>query len=269
VKRFRELLRVAPGARPSLREADATRHFGWHEAAAHTRTLELKARLNVLQHRLLLDGRFGLIIVLQAIDGGGKDSTVHHVISAFNPQGCTVTSFKTPSVEETRHDYLWRVHARVPPHGEIGVFNRSHYEGVLIERVDALVARPVWQARYEQINAFEEMLAAAGITVLKFFLHISRAEQRRRFEDRLHDRAKNWKLEPDDLRKRGQWQAYRHAFQDMLERCSTRTAPWYAVPADHRWLRNLAVAQIIADTLEDLPLRLPPPNFDPQRLRIR
>jgi PPK2 family polyphosphate:nucleotide phosphotransferase len=269
MKRFRELLRVAPGARPSLRDADAGRHFGWHEQAALAHTLELKARLNVLQHRLLVDGRFGLLIVLQAIDGGGKDSTVHHVISAFNPQGCTVTSFKTPSVEEARHDYLWRVHAHVPARGEIGVFNRSHYEEVLIARVDALIEPPVWRARYEQINAFEATLGAEGITVLKFFLHISRAEQRRRFEERLHDRAKNWKLEADDLRKRTQWQAYRHAFQDMLERCSTRHAPWYAVPANHKWLRDLAVAQIIADTLEALPLRLPPPRFNPQRLRIR
>jgi polyphosphate kinase 2 (PPK2 family) len=139
---------------------------------------------------------------------------------------------------------------------------------VLVERIDALVERPVWRARYEQINAFEAMLHAERITVLKFFLHISRAEQRRRFEERLHDRTKNWKLEPDDLRKRRQWPAYRHAFQDMLQRCSTHHAPWYAVPADHKWLRNLAIAQIIADTLEALPLRLPPPRFDPKRLRI-
>jgi len=269
LKRFRELLRVAPGARPRLLDEDAGRHFGWHEDAARAQTLELKARLNALQHRLIVDGRFGLLIVLQAIDGGGKDSTVHHVVSAFNPQGCTVSSFKAPSVEELRHDYLWRVHARVPGRGEIGVFNRSHYEDVLIARVDALVERPVWRARYEQINAFEAMLQAADITVLKFFLHISRAEQRRRFEERLHDRHKNWKFEPDDLRKRGQWQAYRRAFQDMLARCTTRAAPWYAVPADHRWLRDLAIAQIIADTLEALPLRLPPPHFDPKRLRIR
>lgn len=269
MKRFRKLLRVAPGSRPSLREADAGRHFGWHEQAARARTLELKAQLNELQHRLLIDGRFGLLIVLQAIDGGGKDSTVHHVVSAFNPAGCSVTSFKTPSAEELRHDYLWRVHAHVPPRGEIGVFNRSHYEEVLIARVDELVAPPVWRARYEQINAFEEVLAAAGITVLKFFLHISRAEQRRRFEERLRDPAKNWKLEADDLRKRAQWKAYRHAFQDMLERCSTRGAPWYCVPANHKWLRDLAIAQIIADTLAALPLRLPRPRFDPKRLRIR
>jgi PPK2 family polyphosphate:nucleotide phosphotransferase len=269
MRRLRELLRVAPGARPALRDAEAGRHFGWHEAAAQADTAELKTRLNLLQHRLIVDGRFGLLIVLQAIDGGGKDSTVHHVISAFNPQGCTVTSFKTPSLEEARHDFLWRVHARVPARGEIGVFNRSHYEEVLIARVDALVERPVWRARYAQINEFEAMLGAAGITVLKFFLHISRAEQRRRFEERLHDRAKNWKLEVDDLRKRRQWQAYRHAFQDMIERCGTRAAPWYVVPANHKWLRNLAVAQIIADTLEALPLRLPPPRFDPKRLRIR
>ncbi len=269
MKRFSELLRVAPGARPRLRDADAGRRFGWQEDAARTQTLDLKARLNALQHRLIVDGRYGLLIVLQAIDGGGKDSTVHHVVSAFNPQGCTVSAFKAPSVEEQRHDYLWRVHARVPARGEIGVFNRSHYEDVLIARVDALVARRVWRARYEQINAFEAMLHAADIKVLKFFLHISRAEQQRRFEERVRDRAKNWKFDPDDLRKRGQWQAYRRAFQDMLARCSTRDAPWYVVPADHRWLRDLAVAQIIADALDALPLRLPPPSFDPKRLRIR
>ena len=262
-------LRVHGGQRVTLRNSSAHHLHGWDEPRARAATALLKAELGELQYRLYAEGRSGVLVVLQAIDGGGKDSTIRHVFSAFNPQGCTVRAFKAPSAEESRHDYLWRVHQHVPPHGEITVFNRSHYEEVLIARVDSLVPRPVWQARYRHINEFERMLVECGIQVVKIFLHISRAEQRRRFEERIHDPRKQWKFDPQDLRKRAQWPAYGKAFGDMLGRCSTPFAPWYVVPADHKWLRDLAVAQIMAATLRGLAPRFPQPRFDPRRTHVR
>ena len=244
-----EKLRVRGRGRVRLKEAAAARTHGWTEARARAATARLAAELGELQYRLHADGRYGVLVVLQAIDGGGKDSTIRHVFSAFNPQGCTVHAFKAPSAEELAHDYLWRVHAHAPPRGEIAVFNRSHYEDVLIARVDSLVPRPVWQARYRQINEFERMLAENDIQVVKIFLHISKAEQRRRFEERIHEPRKQWKFNPEDLNKRQQWPAYRLAFGDMLGRCNTRHGRWYVVPADHKWLRDLAVSQIMYATL--------------------
>jgi PPK2 family polyphosphate:nucleotide phosphotransferase len=188
---------------------------------------------------------------------------------AFNPQGCTVRAFKAPSAEELRHDFLWRVHQHVPAHGEIVVFNRSHYEDVLVPRIDALVPPATWKARYAQINDFERMLGENGVHVLKIFLHLSRAEQKRRFEERIHERRKQWKFDPVDLAKRAQWEAYRAAYVDMLRKCSTRAAPWYVVPADNRWLRDLAVGQIVLAKLRSLPLRFPPPRFDPKQLKVK
>ena len=261
-------LRVHGSGHVKLKEAAAGRTHGWSEARARAEAERLAAELGELQYRLHADGRYGVLVVLQAIDGGGKDSTIRHVFSAFNPQGCTVHAFKAPSAEELSHDYLWRVHAHAPPRGEIGVFNRSHYEDVLIARVDNLVPRPVWQARYRHINEFERMLAESDIQVVKVFLHLSRAEQRRRFEVRIHDPRKQWKFDPQDLAKRRQWPAYRKAFGDMLGRCNTRHARWYVVPADHKWLRDLAVSQILYATLKSLPLRFPAPRFNP-RARVR
>jgi PPK2 family polyphosphate:nucleotide phosphotransferase len=208
-------------------------------------------------------------VVLQAIDGGGKDGTVRHVMTAFNPQGCTVTSFKAPTALELRHDYLWRIHQQVPPRGEVGVFNRSHYEDVLVVRVDNLVPKPVWTERYDQINAFERMLGANGVHVVKFFLQISKDEQRRRMEDRLREPAKQWKFSPEDLAKRKQWDDYQTAFEDMLTRCGTDEAPWYLIPADRKWFRNLAVSQILASELGKLPLQFPKPKYDPSKIRVR
>jgi PPK2 family polyphosphate:nucleotide phosphotransferase len=261
-------LRVRGRGHVGLREADAADKHGWKEAEARAATRRLAGELEELQYKLHADGRYGLLVVLQAIDGGGKDSTIRHVFSAFNPQGCTVRSFKAPSAEELSHDYLWRVHAHVPPRGEIGVFNRSHYEDVLVVRVDGLVPKPVWQARYRQINEFERMLVENDIKVVKLFLHLSREEQRQRLEARIRDPRKQWKFEPQDLAKRRQWPAYRQAFGDMLGRCNTRHAPWFVVPADHKWLRDLAVSQILYATLKALPLRFPSPRFNP-RLRVR
>ncbi len=268
VVKLPELLRVRPGERFRLRDADAGRRFGWTEEEAGPELVRMKARLGELQYKLYADGRFGLLVVLQAIDGGGKDSTIRHVCSAFNPQGCTVTAFKAPSAEELKHDYLWRVHQRVPGHGEVGIFNRSHYEDVLVVRVDGLAPKPVWQKRYEEINDFEQQLVHADIGVVKIFLHISRDEQKQRFQERLDNPRKNWKFDPTDVKKREQWPQYQRAFEDVLRRCSTTRAPWYVVPANHKWLRDLAVARILLDALEAMPLKWPKPKYDPGKIRL-
>jgi len=262
-----EKLRVRGSARFHLKEAAASHTHGWSESKARAETAKLAGKLGDLQYLLHADGRYSVLVVLQAIDGGGKDSTIRHVFSAFNPQGCTVHSFKAPSAEELAHDYLWRIHAHTPARGEIAVFNRSHYEDVLIARVDRLVEPAVWGARYRQINEFERLLADNNTHVVKVFLHISKAEQRRRFEERIREPRKQWKFESDDLIKRKQWQAYKLAFADMLGRCNTSHAPWYVVPANHKWLRDLAVSQIMYATLRALPLRFPRPHSHP-RIRV-
>ncbi len=262
-------LRVRPGDSPELREQDASRTFGWSEAEAAVECARIAPELEELQYKLYADGRFGMLVVLQAIDGGGKDSTIRHVFSAFNPQGCTVHAFKVPSAEELRHDYLWRVHAHAPARGELAVFNRSHYEDVLVPRVDRLVPPATWKARYGHINDFERMLGDNGIQVVKLFLQISRAEQKRRFQDRINNPRKQWKFEEGDLDKRAQWSLYHAAYQDMLRKCSPKDAPWYVIPADHKWLRDLAVAQVLLAHLRALPLRFPPPSFAPKKMRRR
>jgi PPK2 family polyphosphate:nucleotide phosphotransferase len=263
-----DALRVRPGSRFRLRDADAARDFGWDKAQVELATRENLDRLAELQYKMYADGRFALLVVLQAIDGGGKDSTIRRVFSAFNPQGCSVTSFKVPSAEEKRHDFLWRIHRQAPARGEIAVFNRSHYEDVLVVRVENLVPEAIWSQRYGQINAFEDHLVANGTRVVKLFLQISHAEQKRRFEERLADRAKQWKFDPADLDKRARWPAYQQAFEAALSRCSTAQAPWYVVPADRKWFRDFAVSQIIRQELEQLPLRWPKPDFDPRLIRV-
>ena len=264
-----DALRVEAGTRYRMRDADAVRSLGWERDKAELATAENVRRLGELQYKMYADGRFGMLVVLQAIDGGGKDSTIRRVFGAMNPQGCTVTSFKAPTPLELKHDYLWRVHAHAPPHGEVAVFNRSHYEDVLVVRVDRLVPEPVWTARYEQINHFEKLLVDSGTRVVKIFLHISKEEQKVRFEERLTDKTKQWKFDPADLRKREQWEDYRVAFEAALSRCSTADAPWYAVPADRKWMRDFAVSQILLQEFEQLPLRWPKPTYDPRQIRIR
>jgi len=260
---------VPPGGRPELQDRHANRDFGWNEDDAERALKQNRARLEELQYKLYADGRYAVLVVLQGIDGSGKDGTIRHVMTAFNPQGCTVTSFKAPSTMELRHDYLWRVHANVPPRGEVGVFNRSHYEDVLVVRVDGLVPRAVWAQRYDQINDFERLLVSNSVRIVKFFLHVSKDEQRKRLEERVRDPAKQWKFEPADLEKRKQWSAYRKAFEDMLARCSTAHAPWYCIPADRKWFRNLAVSQILMQEFEKLPLRFPKSAYDPKKIRVR
>jgi PPK2 family polyphosphate:nucleotide phosphotransferase len=261
-------LRIQPGSRPKLRDEDAERCFGWDKDKAVAATAENLERLEELQYKMYADGRFGMLVALQAIDGGGKDSTIRRVFSAFNPQGCTVTAFKAPTGIELRHDYLWRVHQHCPPRGEIAVFNRSHYEDVLVVRVNDLVPEDVWSRRYDQINDFERLLVACGTRVAKIFLQISKNEQRDRFAERIADRRKNWKFDTGDLEKRQQWSAYTRAYEAMLARCSTEHAPWYVVPANRKWFRDFAVSQLLIYELEQMPLRFPAPNFDPKSIKL-
>ena len=190
-------------------------------------------------------------------------------MSGLNPQGCRVTSFKAPSAAELAHDFLWRIHAAVPAKGEIGIFNRSHYEDVLVVRVHKLVGEETWSARYEQINRFEETLSRNHIRILKFFLHISKAEQRKRLEERLRDPAKNWKISLADVAERKRWGAYVEAYEEALSRCSTEEAPWFIIPANRKWFRNLAVSQIIVEALEEMDMKFPPPSFDVSKVRLR
>ena len=250
---------------PSDREFDLsavdTRSDGG--IAKETAKEALKAerdRIAALQGKLYAEHRRSLLVVFQAIDTGGKDGTIRSVFAGVNPQGCRVWSFKVPSAEELDQDFLWRYHARVPGRGMIGVFNRSHYEDVLAVRVKDLVPKHLWRERYDLINDFERLLAASGVTMLKFFLHISKDEQRARLEARLDDPHKRWKFDPADLVERESWDAYQVAFADALARCSTPYAPWYVVPADRKWSRNLAVARTIADTLEAMDPHYPEPK---------
>ena len=236
---------------------------------AHTRLEKNVSRMEDLQYRLYAEGRRALLIVLQGMDAGGKDGTVRHVMSGLNPQGCRVTSFKEPSAEEAGHDFLWRIHKAMPARGEIGIFNRSHYEDVLIVRVHQLVPKSVWSARYDQINAFEKLMGENGVTILKFFLHISKHEQKQRLEERLKDPNRNWKVNPEDFKERRRWDDYMKAYQTALSRCSTSASPWFVIPSNKKWFRNLAVSQIIVETLERMNPKFPKPSFDLSRIKVK
>ncbi len=265
---LRETLLVEPGSKVDLAAIDASATLGHRKAGADEQLALGLARLSELQDRLWAEGMRAVLVVLQAMDGGGKDGTIRHVMGAFNPQGCSVSAFKVPTPIELAHDYLWRVHQRVPSRGEVGIFNRSHYEDVLVVRVESLVPKAVWSRRYAQINAFEGTLTAAGTTIVKFFLHIDRDEQRQRFEDRLADPMKTWKFRLGDLDVRKRWDDYMAAYDEALSRCSTDVAPWYVIPANKKWFRNLAVAEILADTLEAIDPQYPAPEPLPPDLVI-
>jgi PPK2 family polyphosphate:nucleotide phosphotransferase len=221
-----------------------------------------------LQALLYAEARHAVLIVMQAMDTGGKDGAIRHVMSGVNPQGCSVTAFKAPSPEELAHDYLWRVHRAVHARGMIGILNRSHYEDVLVVRVHNLVPRQVWEARYDQINQFERYLSENGVTLLKFYLHISKQEQGKRLRERLEDPAKRWKFSTADLAERKFWNDYQKAYEDMLNKTSTAWAPWYVIPANHEWYRNMAVAQIVSQTLDGLGMRYPEPAEDLSKVVI-
>ena len=234
---------------------------------ATERLTALLARIDELQFLLYAEGRRSLLIVLQGMDTSGKDGLIRKVMTAFNPQACEVWPFKQPTPEEAAHDFLWRIHRAAPRRGEITIFNRSHYEDVLVVRVHELVPAPVWEKRFDEINAFEKHLNDHGTTVLKFFLNISREEQRTRLLQRLDDPQKHWKFSEGDLAERARWKEYRAAYQDALGRCSTEFAPWYVIPSDRKWYRDLAVAEIVAEALEALKPEPPKVKLDLKRLR--
>jgi PPK2 family polyphosphate:nucleotide phosphotransferase len=260
---------VAPGTQVNLADYDPAYSADYERKKDVKKQLQRnRNRLRELQRVLWAEGKHALLIVLQAMDAGGKDGTIRHVFRGVNPQGCRVTGFKVPTAEELAHDYLWRIHKQVPRRGYIGIFNRSHYEDVLVVRVHSLVPDEVWRQRYEQISHFEKLLADTGTTILKFFLHISKDEQKERFEARLRDPAKNWKFSMGDVEERAYWDDYMRAFEDALSKCSTPWAPWYIIPANRKWYRNLAVSRIIIETLEGLDLHYPPPLADADQIVI-
>ena len=226
------------------------------EAAAE-RTEQLRQKLDALQERLYAEGSRAVLVVLQGIDSAGKDGTIRHVMSGVNPQGCTVTSFKAPTPLESAHDFLWRIHVACPPHGYIGIFNRSHYEDVLITRVHALITDKEAKHRLHQIRDFEKMLSHNGTRILKFFLHISEEEQKKRLLQRVDNEAKRWKFSPQDLKEREYWKAYQAAFEEALSATSSEEAPWFIVPANHKWYRNLVVAERLVQALEEMDPRPP------------
>jgi PPK2 family polyphosphate:nucleotide phosphotransferase len=236
---------------------------------AKKRLAENLERIDELQYRLHAEGRQSLLIVLQGMDSSGKDGLIRNVLTIFNPQGCKVWPFKIPTPEEAAHDFLWRIHRAAPAVGEVAVFNRSHYEDVLVVRVHELVPRDVWSKRYRLINEFESHLQERGTRVLKFFLHISREEQRERLLARLDDPLKRWKFSDADLLERGRWKSYQRAYQDALGACSPAHAPWYVIPANHKWYRNLAVSEIVADTLNDMNPRIPTKKLALRKLRAQ
>ncbi|WP_019903782.1 polyphosphate kinase 2 family protein [Methylobacterium sp. 77] len=251
------IVTVQPGEAVDLGAIDADSDGGLDKEAAKEALVVEHGRIQELQERLYAEHRRSLLVVFQAIDTGGKDGTIRSVFEGVNPQGCRVWSFKVPSAEERDHDFLWRYHAKAPGRGMIGVFNRSHYEDVLVVRVKSLEPEGVWRPRYDLINDFERMLTLSGVTVLKFFLHISKEEQKERLEARIADPEKHWKFDAADLVERESWDAYQTAFTDALSRCSTSHAPWHVVPANRKWYRNLLVARTIANTLEAMDPRYP------------
>ncbi len=261
---------LRPGKRFRLRDVDPedARGLDSIEEAKESLVRDLE-RLRKLQRILYADGRHALLVVLQAMDTGGKDGTIRHVMSGLNPAGCAVTSFKVPSAEEQAHDFLWRIHHAVPARGMIGIFNRSHYEDVLVVRVHGLVPDEAWEARYRQINQFERHLSENNITILKFYLHISKAEQAKRLRERIAEPSKNWMFSEADLEERKLWKQYMAAFEDALNQCSTPWAPWHVVPANKKWARDAMVARAMVETLESLPLRYPKPKTNLSKIVIR
>jgi PPK2 family polyphosphate:nucleotide phosphotransferase len=256
--------RIKPGQKVDLKDFDPSDSSGFKggKETAYSELLKLTKELITLQELLYAEHRHKVLIVLQAMDTGGKDGTIRHVFEGVNPQGVRVASFKEPTPIEKDHDYLWRVHQQMPENGEIVIFNRSHYEDVLIVRVHDLVASDIWEQRYEQINAFEKMLSDEGTTILKFFLNISPDEQKKRLLDRLKDKTKQWKFNPGDLNERKLWKKYMQAYEDVLSRTSTHRAPWYIVPANRKWYRDWVITTTIIDALKGLDMKYPKPDFD-------
>ena len=273
-ERVSDLLR-APAGPIDLGSYDtlATPGFDGDKYAGKAALADIGLRLSELQERLYAAGTKGdprrILLVLQGMDTSGKGGTVRHVIGQTDPQGCVIATFKQPTAEELARDFLWRIRQRLPGPGMLGVFDRSHYEDVLIARVRELVPRAVWARRYATINRFEARLAERGTVLIKVFLHISKKEQRQRLLARLDDPTKHWKFDPHDLDERGRWSDYRAAYEDVLTKCNPQTAPWYVVPADRKWYRNWAVAQLLTEHLEGLQLTWPKADFDIGEQRTR
>jgi PPK2 family polyphosphate:nucleotide phosphotransferase len=266
---YRKQFLVGPNARVKLSKIDPSYH-GKHltEAQAKAQTEKHREKVARLQDMMYSEGRHSLLIILQAMDAGGKDGTVRHAMSTMNPMGTVVTSFKQPGTEDLKHDFLWRVHPHAPARGMVAIFNRSHYEDVLVVRVHKLVAKEAWSSRYADINHFERLLHEQNhTTILKFFLYISPEEQLQRFGNRLNDPARNWKISEDDYREREFWDDYVQAYEAVFRKTSTRHAPWYIIPANHKWFRNLAVSQIVAATLADMDIKTPKPQVDLELIR--
>lgn len=254
-----EKYRIAPGTRVKLADIDPDDHslYGLDKDSSDDFLKQLNEEMEALQELLYAEGKHKVLIVIQATDTGGKDGTIAHVFEGVNPQGVDVASFKVPTPEELAHDYLWRIHKHTPASGKIVIFNRSHYEDVLVVRVHSLVPEERWRKRYDQINAFEAMLAAEGTTILKFFLHISKDEQKERLQARLDDPSKHWKFSVGDLEERKLWDEYQAAYEDAISRTSTKEAPWFVIPANRKWYRNLVISEIVIETLKGLNMAYP------------
>lgn len=227
-----------------------------------------REQLFELQELMYAEDKHSLLVVLQAMDAGGKDGTIRHIFTGVNPQGCQVTSFKEPNDEELHHDYLWRVHKAVPARRMIGIFNRSHYEDVLVVRVHGQLSKEQLDNRFQQINRFEKLLHENSTTIVKFFLHISKDEQKARLEERLHDPTKYWKMNPTDLKEREHWDEYCEAYEDVFRNCSTKHAPWYIIPANKKWYRNVTISAILVDTLQSLKMKYPKSEFDVAKMKV-
>lgn len=255
---------VEPGKKIKLAERDPqdTGDFKGGKEDGLKEIVKLNEKLQELQEVLYAEGKHKVLVVLQAMDTGGKDGAIRRVFDGVNPQGVKVASFKVPTPEEMAHDYLWRVHKVAPANGELVIFNRSHYEDVLVVRVHNYVPKEVWSKRYEQINAFEKLLAENGTTILKFFLHISKDEQKERLQARLDDPTKHWKFSLGDLGERKLWDDYQAAYEDALNKTSTEHAPWYVVPANRKWYRDLVISKVLVETLEGLKMKYPEPKDD-------
>ncbi len=265
---YRKEFRVEPDAKVKLKKLDPA-YAGKHEAPdeAKKETGAYAQKLFEQQALLYAEHKHSILVVLQALDAGGKDGTIKHVFAALNPQGASVAAFKQPTPAELAHDFLWRVHPHAPGKGEIVIFNRSHYEDVLVTRVHKLIDKATWTTRYQRIRDFEALLAENGTTILKFFLNISKEEQLARFAQRFDDPNRNWKISESDYSERALWDDYIEAFEEAIQATSTKDAPWYIIPSNHKWFRNLAVSQIMADTMEELKLSFPPPSVNLAEIR--
>jgi PPK2 family polyphosphate:nucleotide phosphotransferase len=263
-----ERFTILPGANVRLSNFDPgyTEKHASHDEALPAIQKNVE-RMDKLQYLLYADGAQSLLVILQGLDAAGKDGTIRHLFSGMNPQGTSVHSFKQPSATELAHDFLWRVHAPAPAKGEVVIFNRSHYEDVLVVRVHKLAPKDVWSQRYEQINAFEALLHQNGVKILKFYLHISEQEQLSRFKERLDDPARHWKISESDYSERALWPKYVEAYEEAISRTSTKHAPWHIIPADHKWFRNLIISEIIVDAMDNMKLKLPPTHVDINDIR--